>query len=190
MRLIYHWLFPGVWMAFVAYWWISARWVKKIKKSEPRIVWVIRQAFSYAAIVLIAAPWSGVGNLGTQWLPHTRTTFYAGAALLIAGLGFAVWARLHLGRYWSATVSLKEEHRLIRSGPYRLARHPIYTGLIVGFAGTAVAIGEPRAFVGTAMLGVIYYLKSRREERFLIGEFGEEYLQYRQEVKALVPFLF
>ena len=189
MKLIYHGFFPTVWMLFLGYWLISAGWVKRTKESDPlgaQIVHVVLTVFSGA---LVLSPAFRDGALGWWFLPPNKATFFAGAAILIAGLAFAVWARIHLGRNWSSTVTLKEGHRLIRSGPYRLVRHPIYTGLISGVAGTAIASGEVRAAIAVVLLTVAFLFKSKREEQFMVKEFGDQYVQYQKEVGAFVPFL-
>ena len=187
MSLIYHWLFIAVWMAFAAYWLISARWVRKTKRAEPRRQTLLRVALSVAGTWLLFAPNLHLGPLNWRLLPQNHVTFFTGAGILLAGLGFAVWARIHLGQYWSGMITLKEGHRLIRTGPYAVVRHPIYTGIITGIAGTAVAVGELRGFLAVLMYTAIYYWKSRHEERLLTPEFGEEYPAYRQAVGALAP---
>jgi len=187
MSLVYHWLFPVVWGVFAIYWLGSALWAKKIKSGESRRQRIIRFILAVLAGALLFSPKSGPAPLSWRILPQGKTTFFTGAALLLAGLGFAVWARLHLGAYWSAMVAVKEGHRVIRTGPYRLVRHPIYTGLLTAFAGTAVAVGQLRAFLGAALLIAIYYRKSRNEESLLAAEFADEYPAYRSEVGALIP---
>lgn len=187
MNLIYNWLFPVVWTAFCAYWLGSALWAKKIKSGESRRQRIIRFILTAFSVALLMPPAFGHGPLGWQLLPPGKTTFFTGAALLLAGLAFAVWARLHLGAYWSAMVAVKEGHRLIRTGPYQFVRHPIYSGILTAFAGTAVAVGQLRAFLGAALLIAIYYRKSRDEERLLAAEFPDEYPAYRHQVGALIP---
>ena len=120
-------------------------------------------------------------------LPNLPVVFWGGVGLLVAGLGLAVWARLHLGRYWSGTITLKEGHRLIRSGPYAMVRHPIYTGIITAMVGTAITVGTVSGTLGVLLLLAAYLLKIRREERFLACEFGEEYARYRKDVNSLFP---
>ena len=186
MDIVYHWLFPVAWLGFWGYWLIAARRVRKTRKAEPQSTRFARVAFNCFVFALIALPQFGHGILGRQLLGADKDRFWAGAALLILGLGFAVRARVHLGGYWSGTITLKEGHRVIRSGPYRLVRHPIYAGLWLGFFGTAVALGEVRGFVALALLITVQFFKSRREERWLEGE---EYRRYREEVPAFVPFL-
>jgi protein-S-isoprenylcysteine O-methyltransferase Ste14 len=186
MNLIYHWFFPVVWWTFVAYWLISAAWVKRIKTIESPAARIFHLGAHVLAVMLVASHWFR-GPFQWQLWPQNKFTFFAGAALMLAGLGFAVWARIHLGQYWSGSVALKEGHRLIRTGPYALVRHPIYTGLLAGVAGTAIALGQLRGVLALVLLLFIYLWKSRREERLLMGEFGGEYIQYRAEVPALAP---
>ena len=109
--------------------------------------------------------------------------------MLAAGIAFAVWARHYLGRNWSGTVTVKQDHELIRSGPYRLVRHPIYTGLLLAILGTAVAFGEWRGLLAFALLTGSLLLKLRVEERFMGESFPNEYARYRAEVPALIPFV-
>jgi protein-S-isoprenylcysteine O-methyltransferase Ste14 len=111
-----------------------------------------------------------------------------GVALVIIGLAFAVWARAHLGSNWSGTVTIKQDHELIRSGPYAYVRHPIYTGLLAALLGTTVASGTVHAAVGLAIITVALIRKSRVEERFMREIFPDAYPRYSAEVPALIPF--
>ena len=105
------------------------------------------------------------------------------------GLSFAVWARVHLGKYWSSMPAIKMDHKLIRTGPYNLVRHPIYTGILFGIAGTAIIIGEPLGLIAFILILVVYLWKIRMEEKYLQEEFGEDYVRYKKEVPALIPLL-
>jgi protein-S-isoprenylcysteine O-methyltransferase Ste14 len=98
-------------------------------------------------------------------------------------------ARVHLGRNWSAVAAVKEGHELIISGPYRVARHPIYTGLLIAFVGVAVINGEWRAVLGVVVMVWAFWRKLRIEERLMLEQFGSEYQAYRQRVAALIPFV-
>jgi protein-S-isoprenylcysteine O-methyltransferase Ste14 len=109
--------------------------------------------------------------------------------MLATGLALAVWARRHLGRNWSGIVTVKQDHELIRSGPYGLVRHPIYTGLLLAILGTAGAIGEWRGLFAFALITVGFVLKFKMEERFMSETFGEQYARYRAEVRSLIPFV-
>ena len=112
---------------------------------------------------------------------------YAGAALVALGLAFCVWARLILAGNWSGTVTVKESHELVRKGPYELVRHPIYTGLLVAFLGTAVAVDAWRGVLALVIVWLSFWRKSRTEETFMVGTFGAEYEAYRRETPALLP---
>jgi protein-S-isoprenylcysteine O-methyltransferase Ste14 len=109
--------------------------------------------------------------------------------ILIAGLGLAVWARRHLGAYWSGYLVIREGHALIRNGPYTIVRHPIYAGIRLGVLGTAVAIGEWRALLAVALVLAAHVRKIVLEEDWLLQQFGEEYARYRREVRAIIPFV-
>jgi protein-S-isoprenylcysteine O-methyltransferase Ste14 len=132
------------------------------------------------------------GGRGTRLhrpLYQSETLRAAGTALTFAGLLFAVWGRVHLGRYWSGLVTLKEGHRLIRTGPYQYVRHPLYTGFLSAILGSAITGGTIAAFAGFVLILVAYLIKMRREEALLTREFGDEYLEFRRSVPQLVPFV-
>jgi protein-S-isoprenylcysteine O-methyltransferase Ste14 len=189
MHMIYKWLFPVAWWSFAAYWLISALWVRRTKVAESPVPRMLHFLIGSFAILILAFHDYFPGSVDRQLWPRNEFTFWTGAAVLFAGLGFAVWARIHLGQFWSGAITLKEGHRLIRSGPYQFVRNPIYTGILTGVAGTAIAIGKISGLVALAIIFAVYSWKIRREERLLSGEFGEEYAAYRREVPALVPFL-
>jgi protein-S-isoprenylcysteine O-methyltransferase Ste14 len=130
-------------------------------------------------------PW---GALNLRLWPHSLLAYGIGLALLVAGLAFAVWARVHLGRNWSGSVTVKEGHELIRSGPYAYVRHPIYTGLITAVLGTATISGTLRAALGLVIITLSLVRKLRTEEAFMRDAFPGEYQRYCAQVPALVPF--
>jgi protein-S-isoprenylcysteine O-methyltransferase Ste14 len=109
--------------------------------------------------------------------------------LVVLGLAFAVWARIHLGRNWSGAVTVKDDHELIRTGPYGLVRHPIYSGLLLAVLGTAIAFGEWRSLLALGFLTIAFLFKLHREERFMSESFPDDYPRYRAEVPALIPFI-
>ena len=114
----------------------------------------------------------------------------AGLGLAILGAGLSIWARLTLGENWSNFPAIKQDHTLIVSGPYRAVRHPIYTGFLIAFLGSALQHGLVRSFLAVLTCAVGLYLKVSVEEEFMVHRFGEAYLRYRRNVSALVPFLF
>lgn len=185
-------LIPSLWALWLAYWLVSARGTKASVRRENRWSRRGRLSLMLAAGLLLWLPPSPSpihAVLATRFLPDSRAVAWAGCATVALGLGFAVWARLHLGRNWSGTVTIKQDHELIRSGPYALARHPIYTGLLTAFAGSAIAAGHLGALLATLLISVVLWSKIRLEERWLCEAFGEQYPRYRREVKALIPFI-
>jgi protein-S-isoprenylcysteine O-methyltransferase Ste14 len=114
----------------------------------------------------------------------------AGFGLAVCGIAFSIWARLILGENWSSSPSIKQDHALIVTGPYRFVRHPIYTGLLIALLGSALQHGLVRSFLAVLTCSVGLYLKVSVEEQFMIQRFGEAYLRYRRSVSALVPYVF
>jgi protein-S-isoprenylcysteine O-methyltransferase Ste14 len=121
-----------------------------------------------------------------QALPAGPVLPALGAVLTVAGLGLAVWARRHLGREWSGLVTLKEGHRLIRTGPYRTVRHPIYSGLLLAVFGTALAIGQWRGVIAVVCNLIGLLRKVQVEETLMVRTFPE-YQEYRQRTAAPIP---
>jgi protein-S-isoprenylcysteine O-methyltransferase Ste14 len=107
----------------------------------------------------------------------------------VAGVAFAIWAREHLGKLWSGTITLKEGHRIVQSGPYRLARHPIYTGILTGVVGVVLARGDLASLLALVLFALGVARKIAIEEKLLGSRFGEEYAAYRKKVRAIIPFI-
>jgi len=131
-----------------------------------------------------------VGPLARRFVPDSPAIAWAGLALTIAGCAFAIWARLLLGGNWSGSVTVKQDHQLIRKGPYAIVRHPIYSGFLLGMLGTALELGEWRGIAGLLLAFIGWGTKSRMEENFMAAHFGAGYADYQREVKALIPFVF
>jgi protein-S-isoprenylcysteine O-methyltransferase Ste14 len=129
--------------------------------------------------------------LGERPIWHINYTgAYALAALMLAGLSLTWWARIYLGPLWSSTITRKEGHKIIDTGPYALVRHPIYSGLMVALVATAAAEGRLTALLGAALIILGVWLKARTEERFLLAELGPEiYGAYCRRVPMLIPYL-
>lgn len=187
MSLLHNYLFQAVWFAWAAYWLVSSYSASAPKRVQSPGARLLHRAELILAFALLTFPELGYGWLGRRIVPWSEALFVAGAAMLVAGIGLAVWARVHLGRNWSGNVTLKPGHRLIRSGPYSLVRHPIYTGILLAVIGSAVAEDQYRAVLAVAVVAQAFVRKLRIEERWLTEEFGDEYARYRREVKALVP---
>jgi len=179
-----------LWCAWAAYWWFTSRDVKATARRESVASRWMHLGPMILAATILWAPRLGVPALDARFLPRSSSWALVGATLTLAGLAFSVWARRHLGRNWSASVTLKQGHELVTSGPYALVRHPIYTGLLLGFLGSAVALGRWRGLLAVALFYVAALRKYRIEERWMHERFGVAYDAYRARVKAIVPFLF
>lgn len=182
-------LFPVLWIAWLIYWWVSARNVKVTRWREPLGSQLLHRVPLLLAALLLAAPPLLPFALRQRIVPPGALVPTLGLLLIASGLGFSVWARRHLGRNWSSQVVVKEEHALIRTGPYSRLRHPIYTGLLLAFLGTAMIIGEVRAFLAFVLLLTSFAIKSQAEEARMKETFPE-YEQYRRETSALIPYVF
>ncbi len=190
MNFLHDWLFQLLWASWGLVWLAAAALGgKAVHRREPLLLTLEHGGAIFAAALLVGLPRLPGGLLGGAFLPRSELGFFAGAALLVGGLALALWARLHLGTNWSGTVTLKAGHELVRTGPYALVRHPIYTGLISGFLGSALARAEWRGLLALLLVAFTHWRKAHREERWLGERFGAAYRRYREEVPMLVPFL-
>jgi protein-S-isoprenylcysteine O-methyltransferase Ste14 len=187
---IEHWV-STFWLAFTIRWGVAAFTSKRSVQVQSG-----GSRFLQAGLVLIGVAlifnfdnWLVSGWLAARVVPESTPVIFGGAVLTAAGMFFSVWARLTLGRNWSGLVTIKQDHELIQRGPYQLVRHPIYTGMLVGMLGTAFIYGIARCFVGVLAVGLAFWLKMQIEERFMLQQFGAQYADYRQHVRALIPFV-
>jgi len=178
-----------LWLAWLAYWIIAARNVKPTRRREPLVSRLTTIVLTALAAVLLALRGQKLTWLHARFLPQTMIAYWLGLLMVVLGLAFAVWARAHLGRNWSGTVTVKEDHELIRTGPYGMVRHPIYAGLLFAILGSTVAFGEWRGLLAFGLLTIAFLFKLRREERFMSESFPNDYARYRVEVPALIPFI-
>jgi protein-S-isoprenylcysteine O-methyltransferase Ste14 len=178
----------GLWIAFGAVWLTWALRTKPVKSREGAASRLSHVAFT------VAGAYAMSDSIEPRWL-H-RPIFPASPwlqilAILITaiGIGFAIWARVYLGGNWSSFVTVKVEHQLVRTGPYRWVRHPIYSGLILGLFGTALAQRRLGGLVSVALFYTGFKIKSRIEERAMTSTFGAEYNDYSRTTGAIVPKL-
>jgi protein-S-isoprenylcysteine O-methyltransferase Ste14 len=187
MRTFQHYAIPALWLGWLLYWTIAAVGAKPTQREEglaSRLSHVIPLAIGVALLATTEVPFAW---LRAPVLPDGAVRFWLALALVLAGLGYSLAARAWLGRNWSGMVTVKHEHELIRSGPYRRVRHPIYTGLLLAVLGSALALGELRGFLGLALVALAFRRKIGIEERFMLERFGAAYQRYRAEVPALLP---
>ena len=191
MSIPFGYLFGGAWLLWLAYWGISALHVKSAVRVESAVSRFGKYALPLIVAVLLLQNVRAFNGtfLNDRFVPVELWIVWLGFFLTIAGLAFACWARVILGRNWSGVVQLKKDHELIVRGPYSIVRHPIYTGLLLAFLGTALAIGAWRGLIATAIVAVSFWRKLRLEERWLCELFGEQYAAYMRRVRALVPWV-
>jgi protein-S-isoprenylcysteine O-methyltransferase Ste14 len=174
------------WSLFGCYWSAAAKNASPAKSSESRSSRRVHELLVNLALLLIIVP---VPGLGQRFLLHASFVVWAGLGIQTASAALGIWARRHLGSNWSGEITIKVDHRLIRSGPYRFVRHPIYTAMLGMFFGTALVFGGLHAVLGFATVAFAYWRKIRLEEANLRTAFGPAYEAYRRGTWALVPGL-
>jgi len=181
------WASGGLWILFIGYWSAVAKNAAPTSSSESKASRQLHQLLMYGALLLAFLPLPG---LRRRWLPMP---FWIGTSIGLAiqasSALLALWARRHLGRNWSGAITAKVDHELIRTGPYQLLRHPIYSGMLGMFLGTAVVSGEFHGLLAMLLIAVAYCRKIRLEEQHLRVNFGTRYDDYRKKSWAVIPGL-
>jgi protein-S-isoprenylcysteine O-methyltransferase Ste14 len=171
------------WIVFWAYWLVMAGTAKAEQSRWTRFAG--GRIGILLVVLLLIGPRVFKGHragTGNPWLVGT------GLALFVLGLALAVWARVYLGRNWGMPMSAKVDPELVTNGPYRKIRHPIYSGIIVGVIGTAIAI-SPYLLVAAAILGAYFLFSAVIEERTMTGLFPAAYPPYKRATKMLIPYI-
>ncbi len=188
-EMTWRYLIEIPWMVFVAYWVISAL---NTKRTEKREAFAARYGVMFLEVVgfvLLFRHSADIGFLGQRVIPRSFAIGVTAVALTWAGIALAIWARWHLGQYWSGRITIKEDHKLIRTGPYSRLRHPIYSGLDLAAIGSALAIGRWRCVVGVCVIILGFGIKAKREEALLSAQFGTEFQEHRLSTGFLFPRL-
>ena len=181
--------FRAAWTAMGLVWALAAVSAKRTVRAEPagsRTGHILVLAIAFA---LLFSPGLRIGPLAWRLVPSSAAAAVLGLGLTIGGIVVAIWARVYLGGNWSAIVAIKQGHTLIRTGPYAVVRHPIYAGLLLAMLGTAIGEGEIGCFYAAILALAAWLAKARREDSFLLQQFGAAYLTYQSQVKALIPFV-
>jgi len=193
MDLPYGQVIAACWAIFMIVWFIAAFFTKRtVERSASfgRFIWIA------AVVAVLALAGRGGGQLW-QRLPQswditwtdTATIGLTADAIAVIGLLITLWARFTLGSNWSGTVTFKENHELVTSGPYAFARHPIYTGLLMMLLGTVIISGHAFGFALLALGTLMLWFKALDEERMMIKHFPDAYPAYKKRVRALIPFV-
>ena len=179
-----------LWFVLGAVWLFGLLTTKPDARTQSLDSRLLEMGLSLLAFCLVFTPYFRTGWRAWSFVPHSDVAGAIGLLMVLFGVAFSIWARLQLGGNWSASVTVKEGHTLIRRGPYTIVRHPIYSGLLLALLGVALIVGELRGLLGVGVLFLSYWLKLRIEERFMLEQFGTEYRQYQQHVKGLIPYVF
>jgi protein-S-isoprenylcysteine O-methyltransferase Ste14 len=181
---IFIWLVYALWIILVLYLIVSAVGVKR-DVHDNLLPSIILALAIIAAFLLPHLPLFDFVNFA----PVNQTLSVIGISICIAGMIFFFWARQTLGKNWSKTVTIKEGHELVTSGPYRLVRHPIYTGGLIAAIGSAIVAGGAWVFL-LIILGSLFIWRVGAEDKLMAQQFPNEYPEYKKRTKALIPFLF
>jgi protein-S-isoprenylcysteine O-methyltransferase Ste14 len=176
-------VFAVGWAAFWLYWILAASSMKR-----GRIAWA-RELQIRIVIVALAILLVRLGAFRGYGGNSDPARAGIGLVLFALGLGFAVWARVHIGRNWGTPMTQKDEPELVTSGPYQLVRHPIYSGILIAGLGTVVALSW-LWLTAVALAGVYFIYAATVEERYLTEQFRDAYPAYRRSTRMLVPFVF
>ena len=190
MQLIPY-IIMACWAAFIIFWIISAFNVKRNISRSPwqRLAWV-RVSIALVVIGWIwgTSSWAKVTN--HLWFLHFNIygpVGLAGAVLCVVGIGIAIWARVYLGRNWSGSPSLKQDHELVTSGPYALVRHPIYTGIMIATLGSTLA--SPVWLIMFFVVTALFIWRVHVEEALMMHQFPTQYPEYKKRTWALIPWV-
>lgn len=177
------------WAVFLAYWIISALKTKRTVHREP-FAWRFGiMAVESLGFFIFFGKSTSLPLLRRHVFPPSDALAIFGVAVTWMGIAIAIWARKHLGEYWSGRITLKEGHKLIRTGPYAYFRHPIYSGIDLAAIGSGLAINQWRCVAGLVVITLGFCVKAWREERLLRSQFGEEFEAHRRATGFLLPKL-
>jgi protein-S-isoprenylcysteine O-methyltransferase Ste14 len=177
-----------LWLAFFSYWAVASRTEAPTTSSEAWLSTTLHQLLLVTAMALLFVP--VIRLFAVQVLPRTLAVAVVGLSVQAVAMILGIWARRHLGRNWSAEVRIAVSHQLVRSGPYRRVRHPIYTAMLGMFLGTAIISGQPHALLAVLVLAAAYWRKMSLEERFLLETFGVDYASYCRASWRLLPWVY
>ncbi len=179
------------WTILLLYWIVSSFKVKQNIQSESPFKRFLFYWLPLIIGILLLGPgeWYGHSLLREQFVPHSNLIGIIGDSLCVTGLFLACWSRYLLGKNWSVSVQLKKEHELIKKGPYSYIRHPIYTGLLFLYSGNALIVGDWRGILAVILVFISLWRKLRLEEKWLHQHFGDVYIDYKNQTKALFPWV-
>lgn len=176
-------------LAFLAFWTWGMRQIRRTERSESVASSMVNSLVMWVGMALL-----GVASIGPQVgaflaLPASHVRSIAGTGCVVLGVAIAIWSRSVLGSNWSGLVRITEGQQVVTRGPYRLVRHPIYSGMLLAAGGVGLVLGDAAGLLGFALIFAALWRKALVEERLLASEFGEEYAAYVRRTKRLIPFV-
>lgn len=180
-------LIDVAWGVTFLYFLVSALVTNRIKRREPIGGQLVDRILLLGGYFLLfsGVPLSAISR--QHFARPLAALQIAGVVLTYLGLPLTIWSRARLGRFWSAVVALKRDHRLIQSGPYRVVRHPLYSGIILAAIGLAICVTTWSSLLGAALLLICFERRAHKEDALLATEFGAEFEAYRQRTGRLIP---
>lgn len=181
---IFIWLIYDLWLVLILYMTITAISVKRDTKSH------LVQSFIllFAIIASFLLPHLPIFRF-LNFVPGNPVLSNIGVIICVAGMAFQVWARRRLGRNWSQTVAIKEDHELVTSGPYRYVRHPMYSGGLIACLGSAMVCGGGAWIFLFVILGGLFLWRVGAEDKLMARQFPKEFPDYKKRTKKLIPFV-
>lgn len=173
------------WIATGVFFLIGMLRANRISQREDGVARLLDALLLWGGYYFLFVPFVPWPALNRRFAPLTLAPLAAGIAIL--GLILVIFSRYYLGRYWSGTVALKQDHKLIQNGPYRFVRHPLYTGLILAAFGTATAFGLWHRLLGAGLLLACVLRRAHKEDSLMQTRFGAEFEQYRRRTGQIVP---
>lgn len=188
--MIYNWIIFASWLVFLAYWFVSAFGIKK----TVRPLWQLLVIRAYR-ILLVVGVLLFINSKYFKYSEAYRSLTFTplqgmtGSALSVIGIGFAIWARYHLGKNWGMPMTEKKDPELVTSGPYAYVRHPIYTGIMLAMLGSSFVAGGSWSFV--LLFAAAYFVYSAvQEDKQMLRHFPDTFPAYKKRTKMLIPFIF
>ncbi|HEY3857348.1 MAG TPA: isoprenylcysteine carboxylmethyltransferase family protein [Verrucomicrobiae bacterium] len=181
-------LISACWLIFLGYWIASARGVKPVAERTNLSLALRYRLPLLSGCLLLWIPKS-LFPLDINLTQRSTAAQSIAAAICLLGLLFTIWARRTLAGNWSSAVTFKQDHELIKTGPYQFVRHPIYTGILTMCLGSVIVEGRLHCWLGLALFFVAFWVKLRQEEVLMLQHFPGEYPSYKSRVKALIPFV-
>jgi len=161
-----------------------------VRRTIANILLIIGYMFLFSYSGFASASVGGsLSILRIQITPQTAAFGVIGLVIVLVGISFAIWARIVLGSNWSNAIVLKENHELVRQGPYSIVRHPIYTGMTFASLGTALTIGRLTDYIGVILIIAAFLIRIQDEDALMAQEFPETHPIYREQTKKLIPFI-